>query len=101
MQYNYAKKGICTEVSLSDKFTFNDHQTFRSIMDLLQRDTVQALEINFSNVEFIDSAGLGMLLLLRDECTRRDIPLALCGAQGQVKKIFMVSRFDQLFTLKE
>lgn len=51
-------------------------------------------------VDFVDSAALGMLLLARDEAQKHDKKLIISGIQGQVKKMFTVARFDSLFSLQ-
>jgi len=84
----------------SGQFTFSDNQKFRTILKLIEDRTLSTLTLDFSDVLFIDSSGLGMLLLLRDECTNRNISFTLSRPQGQVEKIFLISRFDEIFTIK-
>jgi len=86
-------------ITLKGQFTFAENHQFKRILELTQQPGVQFLEIDFADVDFIDSAGLGMLLLLRDECQNRHIPISIHSAQGQVEKIFMISKFDQLFSI--
>lgn len=87
-------------IGLSGQLTFADHQKFRRIIDEIKGNNLESLRLDFSKVDFIDSAGLGMLLLLRDECQNRHIALALNNAHGQVQKVFTISKFDQLFKLE-
>lgn len=86
-------------VRLAGQFTFSDNAQFRDIIKELDAPSLASVQLDFSGVEFIDSAGLGMLLLLRDECQSRNIKLSLVAAHGQVERIFLISKFDQLFTL--
>ena len=92
--HNNAKR-----VMLSGQFTFADNQKFRQVMELVG-EGVKSIELNFSGVDFIDSAGLGMLLLFRDECRKRHVDIALSSARGQVEMIFKLSRFEQLFSIQ-
>lgn len=87
-------------ISFSGQFTFSDNQKFKLILDMLNDKKLQFLTLDFAQVTFIDSSGLGMLLLLRDECANRQVNFYLSQPQGQVEKIFMISRFDQLFTIQ-
>ena len=57
--------------------------------------------IDLSQVEFIDSAGLGMLLLARDEGKRKNLDVCLRRPRGQVKRMLEVARFDTMFTIEE
>lgn len=87
------------KVQLTGQFTFADNQKFKRILEVLEAAKPESLQMHFESVDFIDSAGLGMLLLLRDQCQNRNISLSIHSARGQVEKIFMISKFDQLFTL--
>lgn len=99
MEYDISHQNTSITVSLSGQFTFADNQKFRNILEVVANGQTQAIELNFSEVNFIDSAGLGMLLLLRDECAKHNISLTIRGTKGQVDKIFVISKFDQLFTI--
>ena len=85
-------------ICLSGQFTFNETQQFKAIAEYARTPGIRFIEIDFAGVDFIDSAGLGMLLMLRDECIKSDIALSLHSARGQVEKIFNLSKFDQLFS---
>lgn len=87
------------QIVMQGQFTFSDNIAFREILNEFDSKAIKHLSINFSEVDFIDSAGLGMLLLLRDECEQKEATISLEAATGQVEKIFLVSKFDQLFTL--
>jgi HptB-dependent secretion and biofilm anti anti-sigma factor len=87
-------------VVLSGQFTFADNHKFKQIIDSLNDPGLKAIALDFGTVDFIDSAGLGMLLLLRDECQNRNISITINSVRGQVEKIFMISKFDQLFSMR-
>jgi anti-anti-sigma factor len=86
-------------ITLSGSFTFNDNRNFKPLLEMLRQDKPKSLELDFAEVEFIDSAGLGMLLLLRDECEEQRVRISIHAVRGQVEKIFLISKFDQLFAL--
>jgi anti-anti-sigma factor len=66
---------------------------------LIINDKVKNLSLDFADVTFIDSTGMGMLLLLRDECQLHNAVLSIQSPQGQVQKIFAISKFDRLFSI--
>ncbi len=84
---------------MTGQFTFSDTHKFKNILDSLANNKTQAITLDFSDITFIDSSSMGMLLLLRDECDSRKISLKIQSPQGQVKKIFTISKFDQLFSI--
>ncbi len=99
MQYTQQiSEGVCTVV-LEGQFTFSDNMAFRAITEEIAKHSLSKVIIEIGTLEYVDSAALGMFLLLRDFAQKRHLTLVLKGAQGQVKKVFDVSRFDQLFTL--
>lgn len=87
-------------VSLGGDFTFTDHAAFLEIMNRLLGTAAAPLVIDLAQLEFIDSAGLGMLLIARDEASKAQRQLALRGPKGQVMRMFAVTKFNTLFTIE-
>jgi HptB-dependent secretion and biofilm anti anti-sigma factor len=88
-------------VSISGEFTFTDHAAFKVMVGQLFEGKGSPIVIDLSKLEFIDSAGLGMLLLARDEATKSARKLVLRSPNGQVKRMFGVTKFDTLFDVEE
>jgi len=87
--------------TLSGQFIFTDHPKFRAIINAAEDPKIFSIRINVADVSFIDSAGLGMLLLLRDTCEKHKKSLTLSQPAGQVKKVFDISKFELLFTMEK
>jgi anti-anti-sigma factor len=87
-------------VSFSGDLTFTDHMAFREIADRLAASPGKTLVIELSGLDFVDSAGLGMLLIARDEASKANRTLILRGAKGQVQRMFALTKFDKLFTVE-
>lgn len=88
-----------TTIVFSGRFTFAFHSAFRNLLSS-HVETISAggrIVFDLSAVEFVDSAALGMLLLAREGAQRRSASITLRGAQGQVRRMLDVSRFDSLF----
>lgn len=90
-------KGSKTEIDLKGRLTFADYSLFREITTLFNEADVNDCLFDLSELEFIDSAGLGMLLIARDKLQSRNGQLTLRGAAGQVKKMIDLGRLDALF----
>jgi anti-anti-sigma factor len=88
-----------SSASIRGDLVFTDHVAFRQMVDKLLETQGSPLVIDLSELEFIDSAGLGMLLIVREEAQRTGRNLALRRPQGQVKRMFAVTQFDTLFTV--
>jgi anti-anti-sigma factor len=89
-----------TRVSISGELTFADYVTFREVADRLLKVNGNSIVIELSQLEFIDSAGLGMLLIARDEALKANQSVILRNPQGQVKRIFSATKFESLFTVE-
>lgn len=61
---------------------------------------VRQVVLHMSGVEFVDSAALGMLMLVADEAKKHQKHLVSTGVVGQVKKMFDMARFDTMFTIQ-
>jgi anti-anti-sigma factor len=92
--------GNDANVAMSGDFTFADHARFLEVMNRLFGTQGVPVAIDLSKVDFIDSAGLGMLLIARDEAKKASQQLTLRSPQGQVKRMFAVSKFETLFTIE-
>lgn len=101
MEYRQDIAGGNHTITMTGRFTFADHGSFKKIVDTVRAGQMEALTFNMQGVEFIDSAALGMLLIVREEAQKHKFLVALSGAQGQVDKMFRVSKFETLFTLRQ
>ena len=83
-------------LTLRGRLTFQENEDFRRIVDQLATQTRQALTVDMSDLDFIDSAGLGMLIVLNEVVEGR---VTLSGQQGQVKRLLTASRFHTLMSI--
>ncbi len=58
---------------------------------------IDALIIDMTCVESIDSSGLGALLLANRQLQDHDIPIIIIGVQDFVKSLMKITRIDDLF----
>ncbi|MCC9626017.1 STAS domain-containing protein [Thalassospira sp. MA62] len=100
MNYKTAHTDNTINVELAGRFTFGDHANFRKLIDEVRASNPETLVLDLSEVDFIDSAGLGMLLLARDEGEKNNSTVILRSPKGQVKRMLEVARFDTLFKLE-
>ncbi|AIW15510.1 STAS domain-containing protein [Vibrio tubiashii] len=66
---------------------YNDRQEFRFTIDLRK-------------VDYIDSAGLGMLLNMHNYLGQEDGMIRITNTLPQVRKILTISRFDKKFAIE-
>lgn len=91
-----AEKSI---LKLKGRFDFSSHRDFRNAYTPLIEAKEQRFEIDLSQVEYIDSAALGMLLLMQERAENIGGVISLVGAHGIVRDILNVAHFERFFTL--
>ena len=99
MDYNLTTEGDTQRAVLRGRFTFADNKDFREIVSSIRGNGCQRCVIDMSGLEFIDSAGLGMLLLVRDAATDGNVALTLRSPQGQVKKMLDIAKFGEILNI--
>ena len=62
MDYRISSNGGTTEVNLAGRLTFDENQQFLEIITEIAELGGSQTVLNLRDVEFIDSAGLGLLL---------------------------------------
>lgn len=100
MQATVTKEGSKAVMKLNGRFDFNTHREFRSAYETLITDTaVNAVTVDFSGVDYLDSSALGMLLMLRDKMGGVNKEVALSGVKGNVKQVLDIANFGKLFQI--
>lgn len=87
-------------ISLRGSFTFKDHHGFRAVLDALTAARGSRKTLDLSEVDFLDSAALGMLLIAEDETTRGCGILTLRNPSPQITRLFELSAMDTLFRIE-
>ena len=85
-------------LKLSGQFDFNAYTEFKPYQTkALESPDVRQITLDMSNLDYLDSAALGTLLLLREKAQDRNIEVVLRGAQGVVREIIDIAHFERLF----
>ncbi len=70
-----------------------------SIMPLLETSTSVNLVLDFSNVKFLSSAVLGLLIRISRKIYESEGQLKLCGIKPKIQEIFRITRLEQVFDI--
>lgn len=88
-------------ITMSGRFDFEVHRDFKNAyMTLLNNAAVHGIEIEMSKVDYLDSAALGMLLLLHERAKEANKPVVLLNASGVALQVMEVANFSKIFTVK-
>ena len=94
-----SQDGGTLAIRLGKRFDFSDHDAFREAYR--QHDVTKiSIIINFGQTEYLDSAALGMLLVLRERAGGDDANIVLESCRSPVQQIMDITRFERLFTIR-
>lgn len=87
-------------IRLPQRFDFSYHKTFNASYESFLADkTIRELEIDFSQVNYLDSSALGMLVLLAKKFSQTSVKLSIVGAAGTARDIIEMANLSKLFTI--
>jgi len=81
--------GIAVDAIGSDLYALIDEQARRKVL------------LDFSQVRFLSSTMMGVLLALHKKSSRIDGKIVICGLQRNLLKAFKVMRLDKLLELTD
>jgi anti-anti-sigma factor len=99
VQSKIQKSGESVEVLLEGRFTFTDHDSFRRLIDELGGAAPLRCTVDLSAVSYLDSAAVGMLLLMRERLDRSKIVLK--GGSSSVKELIRIAKLGTLFEIAD
>ena len=99
MQYEMPTSEAGVQIHLMGQLTFDTHLEFREIIEGLVLSQTKNISLDISGLDGMDSAGLGLLLLMREKAEELGATFQLFGPRGQVKDLLTVSRFDVLIPI--
>jgi len=90
-------------IQLDQQFNFHHQGEFRQAYEQNINEKTKAVLIDFGKTDFIDSAALGMLLILRDyaEQSGKTIAIELINCKKEVLEILEISNFSKLFSIRK
>ncbi len=83
-------------IELSGRFDASQVDKAKAIFDTVTRSST----VNFKNLEYISSAGLGVLLATQKRLNDAGQKLKLSNLNGHVKDIFYYAGFDKIFEIE-
>ena len=91
------KEGAVTVVKPTGPITISEMDDLENCLNLLSRDWSKRVVLNMSEVAFIDSAGLELILRHNREFAERGLKLKLYGLSEITEKIFSLTQLMRRF----
>ena len=83
-------------ITLSGRFDASQADTAKKEFSKI----VQSTTVDFSDLEYISSAGLGVLLMTQKRLMESGHKLRLINMNDHVREVFKYARFDYIFEIK-
>ncbi|HRI28648.1 MAG TPA: STAS domain-containing protein [Chitinophagales bacterium] len=100
MKFTLDKKESYTIITvLEDKLDTLNSADFKTELKLLNEGGVSNMVIDLSKVDFVDSSGLGSILVGNRLCQGSEGTLVVTGLNANVQKLISISRLDGVLTI--
>lgn len=85
-------------LKLGGHFDFNAYSDFKPYQtQALDMPGIKQIILDMSKLDYLDSAALGTLLLLREKARDRNVEIVIRGANGVVREILEIAHFERMF----
>ena len=92
--------GSCLNIAIEGRFDASLLDGFRRSFEECESDSISRYVVDLAETVHLDSSALGMLLVLRDYAGGDQANISIVNSSPEVKKIFAISSFEQLFTIE-
>jgi anti-sigma B factor antagonist len=96
--------GDTTVVHFRDRKIVEDlniQELGQELLQLVETEKRQNLVVNFSSVDFLSSAALGKLITLHNRIKARGGTLRLCSIRPEIYEVFVITKLNRLFDIRE
>lgn len=89
-------------IKLTGKLDYKGHRLFNeACIPLLQQPGVRTVDIDLAGIDYIDSSGLGLLMVLNEKAQAAGKAVVLSHPQPTVLKILNVANIGKLIDILE
>ena len=93
LQIEHLDRGV---LSLHGPLTMENVQPF---LNAVRREDAPTMILDFTGVPFLDSSGLGSLVSACTSCLKAGRRVALTGVNQRVRKVFEITKVEQIFLM--
>ena len=101
LQYSVMRKDRVSIITIGGSLDAKTAPTLNSKFEEEIKKSPERVVINMNKLDYIASAGLGILISFNEKLTSQKARLILCEASPKIKKIFKALGFDALFLFYE
>jgi anti-anti-sigma factor len=87
-------------VEIIGKLSYEDYQTFRQIVEEILSIEKAQCSFDLKNLDFLDSAGLGMFLFAKERIEANGGKLLLINPKDHIFKLLELGGFGEIFQIR-
>ncbi|MDR3565939.1 MAG: STAS domain-containing protein [Negativicutes bacterium] len=99
MDIRVTTSGNDVSVTFSGEMHVEEAAKFREDMLELIKKGAKQFELDMSQLKYIDSSGLGVLVALHKRAREHGGQVTIKGVNGSVKQLFELTRLTKVFTI--
>ena len=93
-------QGNTLQMIIRDRFDSSSYVEFKNISEqVFANHAIQFISVDVSTLEYMDSAALGMLMLLDEKAEAAKKTVTLISVPGRVAEILKTANADKLFAI--
>lgn len=90
---------ICRDMKLNDDLVIQEWCD--QLLNLIEKDGVKRLLVNFERVLFMSSSALRALIMLNRKAKELNVLLVLCSIDDNIMEAFRITRLDTVFQIQK
>ncbi len=100
MKFTVISKADGDTLNLSGDLTYSDHTSANEVKDHIMNSSAGLIRIDLSDLEFIDSMGLGMLIMMKDTAENSSVEIKFVNPNDKTLKTLKAGRLDEFLQLE-
>ena len=99
MKVDICKNGSGAQVRLAGSMYVEDSAPVREQLIGLLEEGLVHLTVDLSDLDYLDSSGLGVLISIHKRCLQKGGKMVVTGLRGMVEELFRLTRLDLVFNV--
>lgn len=95
MKVDICKNGSGAQVRLAGSMYVEDSAPVREQLIGLLEEGLVYLTVDLSDLDYLDSSGLGVLISIHKRCLQKGGKMVVTGLRGMVEELFRLTRLDR------
>ncbi len=88
-------------IDIHGEINAHSEQILKDAFSQATQNNIRTVIFNFTELAYLNSIGIGMLIMLVIRAQRQGVKIAGCGLSEHYQKIFQLTRLDQVIHIYE